>query len=179
MKKKPLKLPGNAGRTITEPPAQLRIQNILVTTDLSTESITGVRYAVALAENVGAAVTLLHVVALITSGSILGMQTVLLQNSEVTEYARSRLKAIAMQESNVNLHLTPLLRTGNAFHGIITAARKRAADLIVIATHGCTGAKRVLLGSTAERVVRHASCPVLTVPTRITRRRTGSALRSS
>jgi Universal stress protein family len=43
------------------------------------------------------------------------------------------------------------------------AGVRYAADLIVIATHGYTGAKRVLLGSTAERVVRHAQCPVLVV----------------
>ncbi len=36
-------------------------------------------------------------------------------------------------------------------------------DLIIISTHGCTGLKHALLGSTAERVVRHAPCPVLTV----------------
>jgi nucleotide-binding universal stress UspA family protein len=84
-----------------------------------------------------------------------------------------------MRESKADLHLNPLLRTGNSFHGIITAAHKRATDLIVIATHGYIGAKRVLLGSTAERVVRHAPCPVLTVPARMTRSRTGkpSALR--
>ena len=63
------------------------------------------------------------------------------------------------------------MRTGTPFHEITTAARERAADLIVIATHGYTGAKRVLLGSTAERVVRHARCPVLTVPTRTTLKR--------
>ena len=57
------------------------------------------------------------------------------------------------------LNLTPILRSGNPLYGIITTARERAADLIVIATHGYTGAKRALLGSTAERVVRHAPCP--------------------
>jgi len=83
------------------------------------------------------------------------------------------LKTLAKRESKGDLNLTPILRSGNSFCGIITTARERAADLIVIATHGYTGAKRVVLGSTAERVVRHASCPVLTVPARTTPRRTG------
>jgi nucleotide-binding universal stress UspA family protein len=49
-------------------------------------------------------------------------------------------------------------------HGEITdAAKSLRADLIVIATHGYTGLKHVLLGSTTERVVRHAHCPVLVV----------------
>ena len=65
------------------------------------------------------------------------------------------------------------MRIGKPFHEITTDARERAADLIVIATHGYTGAKRVLLGSTAEQVVRHAPCPVLTVPTRTMAKRAG------
>jgi nucleotide-binding universal stress UspA family protein len=84
-----------------------------------------------------------------------------------------RLKSLAKRESKGDLNLTPILRSGNSFHGIITTARERAVDLIVIATHGYTGAKRVLLGSTTERVVRHAPCPVLTVPVRTTPTRRG------
>jgi len=175
MKEKPLKLPGKARRTTMARSEYLKIQNVLTTTDFSKESLAGVRYAVALAKKVGAAVTLLHVVELPAPAPMPGMQTVLLasQSSDVVEYARARIKTIAMRESKIDLQITPLLRTGNSFHGIITTAHKRATDLIVIATHGYTGTKRVLLGSTAERVVRHAPCPVLTVPTRTIRSRTG------
>jgi len=84
-----------------------------------------------------------------------------------------RLKTLAKRESKGQLDLAPILRTGNSLYGIITVARERAADLIFIATHGYAGAKRVLFGSTTERVVRHAPCPVLTVPARMPRRRTG------
>jgi nucleotide-binding universal stress UspA family protein len=52
---------------------------------------------------------------------------------------------------------------GHAYSEIPDTAKAMGADLIVIATHGYTGLKHVLLGSTAERVVRHAPCPVLTV----------------
>ena len=65
------------------------------------------------------------------------------------------------------------MRTGKPFHEISLAAGAGAVDLVVIATHGHTGIKRVLLGSTAERVVRHAPCPVLTVPTHALSRRDG------
>jgi len=64
MKRKPTKIAGDIRRKSKAPPARLRIQNILATTDLSSESIAGVRYAVALAEKMRAAVTLLHVVEL-------------------------------------------------------------------------------------------------------------------
>ena len=56
-----------------------------------------------------------------------------------------------------------LVRHGQPFEEITKAARTLASDLIIMATHGHTGFKRVLLGSTAERVIRDASCPVLTV----------------
>lgn len=56
-----------------------------------------------------------------------------------------------------------LVRRGTPHHEIVQAARELEIDLIVIATHGYTGMKHLLLGSTAERVVRHAPCPVLVV----------------
>ena len=174
MKKNPLKLSENARRKSVVPPARLKIRNILATTDFSKESITGVRYALALAKKAGAAVALLHVAEFPTPPPMPGMRsfTFSLQDSEIAKRASVRLKTLARRESKGDLNLTPIVRTGNSLYGIITTARERAADLIVIATRGYTGAKRALLGSTAERVVRHAPCPVLTVPARITPRRT-------
>jgi nucleotide-binding universal stress UspA family protein len=170
-----LQLSKDARRKTTAPPARSRIQDILATTDLSNESIAGVRYAVALAKKAGAAVALLHVVELPPPPPMPGMRSVThsLQDSKIAKHARARLKTLAKRESKGDLNVTPILRSGNSFYGIITTARERAADLIVMATHGYTGAKRVLLGSTTERVVRHAPCPVLTVPARTTPRRTG------
>jgi nucleotide-binding universal stress UspA family protein len=55
------------------------------------------------------------------------------------------------------------LREGAPYHEIITAAQDLRADLIIIATHGRTGLSRALMGSTAQRVVCHAPCPVLTL----------------
>ncbi len=175
MKTKPSKKSANARRNNSVPRARSKIHEILATTDFSKESLAGVRYAVALAEKVGAAVALLHVVEFPSPPPMPGMRTVTLslQDSEIGKQARVRLKTLAKRESKGDLNLTPILRSGNSFYGITTTARERAADLIVIATHGYTGAKRVLLGSTAERVVRHAPCPVLTVPARATKRRTG------
>ncbi len=56
-----------------------------------------------------------------------------------------------------------VLRSGYPVEEITEYARRSALDMIVIATHGRTGMKRALLGSVAERVVRHAPCPVLVV----------------
>jgi nucleotide-binding universal stress UspA family protein len=58
---------------------------------------------------------------------------------------------------------TTLVRHGIPYHEITIAAKELSMDLIVTTTHGCTGLTHVLLGSTAERIVRHSPCPVLTV----------------
>ena len=54
---------------------------------------------------------------------------------------------------------------------ILDAAETHRIDLIVLATHGRTGVKRLLIGNVAEKVVRHASCPVLTVKPRLASRK--------
>jgi nucleotide-binding universal stress UspA family protein len=56
-----------------------------------------------------------------------------------------------------------MVRIGSAWQEITEIARDRDIDLIIIGTHGYTGLKHLVLGSTAEKVVRHAPCPVLTV----------------
>ena len=74
-----------------------------------------------------------------------------------------RLRSIALKyRTPGNVHtLDP--REGVAYEEICATAREIKADLIVIATHGYTGYKRIFLGSTAERVVQHSPCPVLVV----------------
>jgi nucleotide-binding universal stress UspA family protein len=173
MKIKNSKRPGNVQHKVSTPSARLNIQKIFATTDFSGQSLPAVRYALAVGEKIGASVTLLHVVE--TASSLSGMQSVVLArtDSEVAALAGTQLEALAQREAKGRGNVTTLVRTGKPFHEITLAAGERAADLIVIATHGHSGLKRVWLGSTAERVVRHAPCPVLTVPTRELRKRIG------
>jgi len=66
-------------------------------------------------------------------------------------------------KSVTNLPVKSEIRFGRAYDEICNAAREIQADLIVIPTHGYTGLKHMLIGSTAEKVVRHAPCPVLVI----------------
>lgn len=84
-------------------------------------------------------------------------------DATVVKRLHHQLVMLARQEIDPLIHVIPQVRVGKAFHEIVTAAKQANADLIVIATHGHTGFKHVMLGSTAERVVRHAPCPVLVV----------------
>ena len=81
----------------------------------------------------------------------------------VVEVCGERLSALARELVPPDLLGNPMVRTGRARLEIIDAADELKADLIALSTHGHTGLKHVLLGSTAEHVVRHARCPVLTV----------------
>jgi nucleotide-binding universal stress UspA family protein len=86
-----------------------------------------------------------------------------LDEDKMLENARQRLAQMAKGRIPER-HIDALVvRAGNPFHEISEAAREMHSDLIIIATHGCTGLKRALLGSTAERVVRYAKCAVMTV----------------
>ena len=59
--------------------------------------------------------------------------------------------------------VTPIVRFGRAWQEIIEVAREQKCDMIIMATHGYTGLRHALVGSVAEKIVRHAPCPVLTV----------------
>lgn len=159
----PRKTPRRAVPTRKAPPDGERI---LATTDFSAQALPAVRYAMALGGKLGASVTLVHVVE--PAAPLARMDSVVLArpDSEIAAMARLRLEEMARQEGQAVPRASSVVRTGTPFHEIVLIAEEREVDLIVIGTHGRTGLKRVWLGSTAERVVRHATCPVLTVPTR-------------
>jgi len=144
----------------------IRLKKILVTTDFSESSMEGVHHAAWIAERFTASVLLAHVVE--TPSRFSGMEEVILalEDQEIMQLAEAQLNRLAIRESRKGSEMTSCVRKGKPFHELARLAGERGADLIVIATRGHTGLKRVWLGSTAERVVRHAPCPVLTVPAR-------------
>ena len=137
------------------------LRRILVPTDFSDKASQASRYAVPLARQLGGKIRLLHVLEWPVVPATLG--AVMTDENEIAEAARQRLDELAEATVPPGLRGKTLVRTGRAYRNITDAARGLRMDLIVISTQGRTGLKRALLGSTAERVVRHAACPVLTV----------------
>jgi nucleotide-binding universal stress UspA family protein len=82
------------------------------------------------------------------------------------EGARRRLDRLVRPARRGRMEVSTLLVEGPAAPSIVRAAKRKRAGLIVLGTHGRTGVRRMLLGSVAERVVRTAACPVLTVGSR-------------
>src|SRR6185437_14519447 len=142
----------------------VRLKKILVTTDFSKFSMAGVRYAAWLAEKLGASLGLANAVE--PSPTFGGVEASALARNdlEVVELAERQLSKLAHRLSKKGSQVRSFVRYGKAFNEIARLARVREVDVIIMATHGYTGLKRILLGSTAERVVRHAPCPVLTIP---------------
>ena len=82
---------------------------------------------------------------------------------DAAEKAQEEFIADALPDEDDRDGVHALVELGIASQTIIKLAKERAYDVIVIGTHGRTGADRVLMGSTAERVLRNAPCPVVTV----------------
>lgn len=139
-----------------------RIRSILVPTDFSAESEKALAYALPFARQFGAKVNLLHVIEPLATPDFIPSCPLTLESGKVIAHCKRHLKRVL-----TDLEIEPqfvekvLVRYGKPFNEIAEAARALEVDLIIISTHGYTGVKRAFLGSTTERVVRHAPCPVL------------------
>jgi len=83
--------------------------------------------------------------------------------AELEKSAQERLEKVVPDEVRERLEVTLAIRRGAPFLEIVRYAREKQIDLITIATHGRTGLRHALFGSVAEKVVRKAPCPVLSV----------------
>jgi nucleotide-binding universal stress UspA family protein len=151
----------------------MRIKRILAPTDLSKASLQGVSYAARLASSQKAELILLYAedVTSYVPGEIYGAGVVASLLDETRRQAEISIRKLRDRYRRAGLRCRAVLVTGQPSRTITETARKLRADWIVLATHGRSGFSHVLLGSVAERVVRSASCPVLTVRATEKRRR--------
>ncbi|HMF42839.1 MAG TPA: universal stress protein [Polyangia bacterium] len=138
-------------------------KKILVATDFSTGSDEALDEAIEIGKPSSAAVEVLHVLELAEE---FPFGTTYLDADYGMLYASidKRLSERADRVAAAGLLCTTKIKEGNAVAEITQRGRDIGADLIVVGTHGRTGIAHAMLGSVAERVVRRASCPVLTVP---------------
>jgi nucleotide-binding universal stress UspA family protein len=145
----------------------MKLQRILVATDFGEAAETALDYGRALARLFGAELTLLHVAEDAATASF-GIEGYVGGypdfQRDVENRARQQLDALLSEEDRTDLRATPVLRLSNApALTIVEYARDIGADLLVLGTHGRGAMAHLLMGSVAERVVRLAPCPVLTV----------------
>jgi nucleotide-binding universal stress UspA family protein len=141
-----------------------RSTRILVPTDFSRNAEEALRFAVPLARQLGGKITLLHSIDWQVNPQMRSAPGVIdTINKVAKDAAEHRLESLARTKVPQELLEKTIVEFGPAQVGIPEAARELKIDLIVISTRGHTGLQRILLGSTTARVVRYASCPVLTV----------------
>ena len=150
------------------------IKKILTPTDLSSFSASGVRYACNLAKALGAEVIVAHAVStseftshatslkITTSGAeaddLIG-KLVEHQKQQLRQFCEHHLASVS-----ADLNVQQLVEMADAHTLIVNWARDKAADLIVMSTHGRSGLPRMFLGSVTEKVLRSAFYPVLAIP---------------
>lgn len=145
--------------------AATTIRRLLVPLDFSGQSRQALKYAVPLARKFRARICLLHVIELaypaVEATGAMALISVDLRGQD---------RAVARRLDRTAVELVPPALRGGSFVGagsaarvIIDTIREQSIDLVVLSTKGRSGLARLLLGSTAEQVVRHSPCPVLTV----------------
>ena len=144
----------------------LPIRKILCPTDFSEPAAEGYRNALLLAKHFEAELLVLHVntpIPIMPMGHGAVNFNVPEYRKEMENYAASRMKEWIAETAAEDVKITDILGEGDAAGEIVRVAEDQDADLIVIATHGHSGWKKLVTGSVTEKVVRTATRPVLTV----------------
>lgn len=141
------------------------IKKVLVPIDFSDYSKNALKYAVNFSMQFNAEMILIYVIEPVIYPPDFSMGQIALPsvNTEWDIKAKEELNKLAKSEIPSSIKVTTVLKTGKPFVEIIETAAEYDVDLIIIATHGHTGVEHILFGSTAEKVVRKAPCPVLTL----------------
>jgi universal stress protein A len=144
----------------------IEIKSILAPTDFSAHSEQAVRYACRLAERLDSELHLLHVLSEIVPA---GPDPLLMPMMPAQFYKESEDRAHETLDRSLDpswgkpAKIITAVRWGSPVESIVSYAVDHRIELVIISTHGRTGLSHVLLGSVAERIVREAPCPVLTI----------------
>lgn len=145
----------------------IRAKRILWPTDFSELALRACKYAKAFRDLFGSELHVLHVIALpLPMDVALAMPAetpISVPEPELREAAHEGLERIIDEQFNGDSDVKREVLFGTAWSGVCEYAQREEIELIVVSTHGRTGLQHVLIGSTAERIVQHAPCPVLVI----------------
>lgn len=146
---------------------RINLKRILVPIDFSDHSKRALNYAIPFAEHFGASIDLIYVVepTIYPADFSFGQAGFPNVEEELRTSGANELESLIKKQIAGRVPARKVIRTGKPFYEIIEYAREAGIDLIIIATHGHSGMEQILFGSTAEKVVRKAPCPVLVVRT--------------
>jgi nucleotide-binding universal stress UspA family protein len=147
------------------------MKKILVPTDFSLAAKNAIKVAASIAKKANGKLILLHVIEQPTGESYTITGEVVSSNNwedklfilKLIAKSKNQLAALADELKEDDVKVTTELRLGNAYHGIRTIITETDVDLVVMGTAGHSKIEEMIIGSTTEKVVRHAHCPVLTI----------------
>lgn len=147
-----------------ENPVMLHPRHILVPTDFSAASRKALAYADAFAATFGAKVTLVHVIEPMVLPPEYGYLPPYSPEDEARQVEAVRKQLLDIAAGLESAKRTEVsVRVGRPWHEVVGAVSELGVDLLVLTTHGRTGLRHMLMGSVAEKIVRHTACPVLVV----------------
>lgn len=153
-----------ADRKATGPSSAVAVKNVLFATDFSSTSEAALPYAAAICRHFGSTLHMVHVVSeaslLLMTGGVDYVSMGTIYEDAHTE-AKEKLDEIAGRLEGISQR--SYVRHGQVWRNLNSIIEDNQVDMIVLGTHGRTGLGKLLLGSVAEDILRHASCPVLTV----------------
>lgn len=141
----------------------MQMNKLLVATDFSSFSDRALDYAAGMATKFGAEVFIIHVIESLNY-SLTDTMTLVGHEKALTVTAKALLENLVKQLSEKDRSVRSILVSGTPYREIIKISQEEKVDLIVVGTHGRSGVEHFLLGSVAEKVIRLAACPVVTVP---------------
>jgi len=143
----------------------IHVDKIMLCTDFSDESKHAAPYAIDLAEHYNAELQVIHVFDETALDPVFfsfeGSMSDFIR--DFRENFASKIEEFLSDFNTENIQIAPVLANGSPFVEIVRYAKLNGIDFIVAGTHGRSGLSHMLLGSTAEKIIRKAHCPVLTV----------------
>lgn len=145
----------------------LNIKRVLVPIDFSDYSKEALSYSLRFIKCFNANITLIYVIEPVIYPPDFSATQISIPPTdfEITKNAEESLKQFINKEIPADVKVKYIIKSGKPFVEIVETASEENIDLIIISSHGHSGVEKILFGSTAEKVVRKAPCPVLTLRT--------------
>ncbi|MCF7886136.1 MAG: universal stress protein [Candidatus Marinimicrobia bacterium] len=142
------------------------VNKILCPLDFSEHSMEALDNAIELAQNLSSKIILVNVISpipVVPTPSHPGEFNIASYREMLKESSENNLDSIVKNNLPEDLEYEKIIRTGDPAQEIDKVAKELDVDLLVISTHGRSGLGHLLFGSVAEKIIRHTSCPVLTI----------------
>lgn len=141
--------------------SQISLKNILYATDFSRYSDVALPFALSIARKYGSRIFAVHIISLLPFPSSSPTQALQALAAQAVREARETMERV--QARCKEIPHEALIRRGEIWAELAKIVKEKEIDIVVCGTHGRTGVNKILLGSVAENIYRHAPCPVLTV----------------